>query len=572
MSREPEARGERAAFPALRARPVEFWVLLAGVLVVAFYGVVYPNAGLIVESFRTANGWTTSLYGQALAQSATQGAIATSLVLSLATVAGCAAVGVPLALLLDRVEIPGRRIVASIVASPMLLPPLVGTIAFIFLFSESGIVTRAIVRGLALAEAPYRLRGFWAVLGFHIYTIYPYFFVFVGSALSRVDPALEEAARTLGASRWATFRRVLLPSIAGALASAAILSFMTSMASFSAPYLFGGDSRVLTQVIYDAKINNERTLAVVITVVLAAISAAALIVFARAETRVPAGAGSKGVARRRMPLASPAARWTAIVACVLLACVVLLPHATIVLLSFAKIGSWTTQILPPDYTLANYAKILSGRRFLDPVRNSAVMALVSAAAALVFGIGAAYLLTRFRFRGRWALVVLLLVPWSLPGTVLAFQVVEAFSSPAILTAGRTLAGSFWLLPVIYFLRNMPLVLRAAQVNLQQLDPSLEAAARSLGASWLATMRRVVLPLIAPGAIAGALLAFALGLGEFVASIVAYVLSNRPISIQIEQSIRQGDLGAAAAYGTILVVAVAAALAWMPASTRHSGQY
>ena len=169
------------------------------------------------------------------------------------------------------------------------------------------------------------------------------------------------------------------------------------------------------------------------------------------------------------------------------------------------------------------------------------------------------------------MTVLLLVPWSLPGTVLAFQVVEAFTQPSFLTAGQTLAGSFWLLPAIYFLRNMPLVMRAAQVNLQQLDVTLESAARSLGASWITTMRRVVLPLIAPGAIAGALLAFALGLGEFVASIVAYVLSNRPISIQIEQSMRQGDLGTAAAYGTILVLAVGAALAWMPATSRHSGQ-
>ncbi len=555
----------------LRSRDVEFWLLLAGVFLVAFYGVIYPNAGLVLESFRTTTGWSVEPYVHTLAQPATQRAIVASLVLSVLTVAGCAIVGVPLALLLDRVDVPGRRFVAAIVASPLLLPPLVGTIAFIFLFSESGIVTRAIVRAFALEGAPYRLRGFWAVLLFHVYTIYPYFFVFVSSALTRSDPALEEAAGTLGASRWTRFRRIVIPSISGALTSAAILTFMTSMASFSAPYLFGGDARVLTQLIYEAKINNDRGVAVVMTVVLALLSAVALFVFARAETRVPTGTGSKGVTRRRVALNTPLARSIAVTVCAAVAIVLLLPHATIALLSVARIGSWTTQVLPPEYTLANYAKIFSGPRFLDPVRNSAVMAAVSASAALVFGVASAYLLTRFRFRSRGLLTVVLLVPWSLPGTVLAFQVVEAFSRPTVLTAGQTLAGSFWLLPAIYFLRTMPLVLRSAQVNLQQLDSSLEAAARSLGASWLATMRRVVVPLIAPGAIAGALLAFALGLGEFVASIVAYVLSNRPISIQIEQSMRQGDLGTAAAYGTILVVAVGAALAWMPATTRHNGQ-
>lgn len=561
----------RSMVSLYRSRPAEFWLLLAGVAIVAFYGIVYPNAGLVLESFRTATGWSLDAYAHTLAQTSTQRAIVVSLGLSLLTVAGCALVGVPLALLLDRVDVPGRRFVAAIVASPLLLPPLVGTIAFIFLFSESGIVTRAIMRTFSLTEAPYRLRGFWAVLLFHVYTIYPYFFVFVGSALARADPALEEAASTLGASRWTRFRRIILPSISGALASAAILTFMTSMASFSAPYLFGGDARVLTQLIYDAKINNERSFAVVMTVILAVLSAVALIVFARAETRVPAGAGSKGVTRRRVALRTPLARAVAVAICVGVAVLLLLPHATIALLSLARIGAWTTQVLPPEYTLANYAKIFSGARFLDPVRNSAVMAAVSAFAALIFGVASAYLLTRFRFRARGILIVILLVPWSLPGTVLAFQVVEAFNQPSFLTAGQTLAGSFWLLPAIYFLRTMPLVMRAAQVNLQQLDPSLESAARSLGASWLATMRRVVLPLIAPGAIAGALLAFALGLGEFVASIVAYVLSNRPISIQIEQSMRQGDLGTAAAYGTILVLAVGAALVWMPATTRQSGQ-
>lgn len=570
MNRPLEQIRKRAADLA-QSRPVEFWLLLLCVALVAFYGVVYPNAGLVLESFQTRTGWSIDSYAQTLAQPSTQRAIVVSLLLSLGTVAGCALVGVPLALLVDRVEVPGRRFVAAIVASPMLLPPLVGTIAFIFLFSESGIVTRAVMRAFSLAEAPYRLRGFWAVLLFHIYTIYPYFFVFVGSALARSDPALEEAARTLGASRWTRFRRIVFPSISGALASAAILTFMTSMASFSAPYLFGGDARVLTQLIYDAKINNERGIAVVITVILAALSAVALVVFARAETRVPVGAGSKGVTRRRVALSTPLARSVAVATCVVVAVILLMPHATIALLSVAKIGTWTTQVLPPDYTLANYAKVFSGPRFLNPVRNSAVMAAISAIAALAFGVASAYLLTRYRFRARWVLVVLLLVPWSLPGTVLAFQIVEAFTQPSFLTAGQTLAGSFWLLPAIYFLRNMPLVMRAAQVNLQQLDPSLESAARSLGATWLATMRRVVLPLIAPGAIAGALLAFALGLGEFVASIVAYVLSNRPISIQIEQSMRQGDLGTAAAYGTILVLAVGAALAWMPATSRQTGQ-
>jgi iron(III) transport system permease protein len=547
---------------SVRERP-EFWALAAVTGLVLVYGVLYPNLGLVAGSLAEGPGGPWRLYTEALGQSATRQAIWTSLVLSVATVAGCAVTGVPLALLLDRVDLPGRRAFAAVAVAPMLLPPLVGTIAFIFLYGESGIVTRAVVRALGLSEAPYRLSGFWAVLLFHVYTIYPYFFVFTNAALKRLDPSIEEAARSLGAGPAARLWRVVLPSLRGALGAAALLTFMTSMASFSAPYLFGGTMRVLTLQIFDAKINNDLGLATVQTVLLAALSLAALAAFVRAE-RAPAVAGTKGTAARRVRVASPLGRAVALATGVALSVVVLLPHATIVLISVARVGAWTTQVMPPEYTFENYTRLVTDSVYLEPILHSAVMAGVSSAAALVLGVASAYLFTRYRFRGRTLTILLLLVPWSLPGTVLAFQVVETYSNPSWMTAGASLAGSVALLPIIYFLRNLPLVLRAAQVNLAQLDPSLEAAARSLGASWLATMRRVVLPLIMPGAVSGALLAFSLGLGEFVASIVAYVHANRPISIQIDEAMRQGDLGAAAAYGTILIVAVAAALAGLGA--------
>lgn len=524
------------------------------VALVLLYGVVYPNAGLVVASFDRG----LDLYRDVLGQAATREAIVTSLLLSLATVAGCAVVGGGLAILLDRVDVPYRRALSAVAVAPLLLPPLVGTVAFIFLFSESGLVTRATMRLFGLAEAPYRLKGFGAVLLFHVYTIYPYFFVFVSAALKRVDPSLEEAARTLGASPWQRFGRVLLPALRGALGAGALATFMTSMASFSAPFLFGGTMRVLTLQIYEAKTNNERGLAVVMTVLLAALSLTSLVAFARLDRPVAGGAG-KGISQRaRRPL-GPGARGVAMAAGAVLAAIVLLPHVALVLISFAKVETWTTQVLPPVYTVANYARVWSERRFLDPIANSALMASVSAAANLVFGVAAAYLVTRYAFRGRGLVTLLLLVPWALPGTVLAYQLVEAYSGPSVLTAGAALAGSYWLLPFVYFVRNMPLVTRAVAVNLTQMDASLEPAARTLGAGWLTAVVRVVLPLVLPGAVAGTMLAFSLALGEFVASIVAYVFSNRPISIGIDQALRQGDLGAAAAYGVFLMAAIGAAL-------------
>ena len=535
----------------------EYWVLVAVTLVAVFYGVVYPNTGLVVESLRSPGG-IGAMYAEVLGYRSTRDAITWSLVLSLATVVGSALVGVPIALLLDKFRFPGSRAVAACAVSPLLLPPLVGSIAFVFLLGESGIVTRFVSQIFGLTSPIYHFKGFWAVLVFHVYTIFPFFFVFTRTALARTDPSLLEAGRMLGAGPLARFARITLPGLRGGLTAASILAFMTSMASFSAPYLFGGGLRVLTLEIYNAKVNNDRSLALVQTVILAVLSLITVALFARTEAAA-SKSGTKGSAGRRVPVRSRTARWLAISGSAILAAVLLLPHLTIVLLSFANVSRWTTEVLPPVYSLANFGRLFTDRRFITPVFNSLWMSALAAVAAFVLGVASAYLISRYRFRGRTATTILLLVPWALPGTVLAYQVVETYSRSSLVTGGLALAGSTLLLPFIYLLRNLPLVFRSALVNLDQLDRELEAAARSLGASWLQTMRRIVLPLVLPGVVAGTLLAFSLALGEFVASIVAYVYSNRPISIQIEQSMRQGDLGMAAAYGTILIVMVALTL-------------
>jgi iron(III) transport system permease protein len=123
-----------------------------------------------------------------------------------------------------------------------------------------------------------------------------------------------------------------------------------------------------------------------------------------------------------------------------------------------------------------------------------------------------------------------------------------------------LVGSFWILPLAYFIRNTPLVAQAAIASFRQFDPALEEAAHSLGAGWFTTMRRVALPLVLPGVAAGAMLAFVAALGEFVASILLYTPRSRPISMEILGQLRAFDFGAAAALGVVLAVLMAAVFA------------
>jgi iron(III) transport system permease protein len=228
------------------------------------------------------------------------------------------------------------------------------------------------------------------------------------------------------------------------------------------------------------------------------------------------------------------------------------------MVSFAREGSWTTQLFPPEYTTENYRRLFVDPQFFDPIRSSLEMSLLATGANLLWGFLAAYMLSSGkRFLGKKLLEGTILLPWALPGTVLAIALASTFSVNAPLRGRILLVGTFWILPLAYFVRNVPLVVRAIQSSFGQLEGSLEEAAYSLGASVVYTMRRVLVPMVLPGIIAGCLIAFVTALGEFVASIVLYTLDNRPISVEILAQMRQFNFGAASAYGMILIVLIAA---------------
>jgi iron(III) transport system permease protein len=540
----------------IRLHPWRSVALFFVTSIVLVYGVIYPNLLLIAISFQRAGNWTLVNYREVLSQRVVIEAIVSSLGLSVGTVLLCAIVGVPLAFLFERFTFPGRRLFAALATLPLVLPPLVGTVAFIFLFGESGILAHGIQNLFALENPPWRLRGWAALLLFHTYTMYPFFYVLTGAGLRRIDASLAEAARSLGAAKTIVLRRVVLPQLTPSLLAAALLTFMTSMASFSAPQWFGGDVRVLTLEIFTARQRGDAVMAVTETVVLAIISLGALIVFQRYEgTRKFAAAAMKGAPRRRAIIASGKARVLATLLAVIFAVVLVLPVATLFLVSFAREGSWTTQTLPSAYTLANYQRLFADPFAGEVFFNSFTMSAIAAVAALLWSFCVVTFLRRRKFVGRRLLSLLVLIPWALPGTVVAVSVAEAYGSPGSLLGSFVLVGTFWILPVVYFLRFMPLVVRALQASMEQLDPTLEEAAGSLGARAWQRFTRVTLPLVWPGAVAGTLLAFVIALGEYVGSVLVFVPRNRPISIAIASELRDFNLGAAAAYGVVLIVII-----------------
>jgi iron(III) transport system permease protein len=534
----------------LETRSRQALFLAIPVLVLLAWTVAWPNVAVIRGSFE--HGWD---YWREFAHSPSdREALSTSLYISALSVIGAVGVGLPLALLLGRMDFPGRRWLSAVATLPAALPPLVGVVAFLFLYGDSGFITRIVSAAFGSKEPLWRFRGVSAIVFVHAYTMYVYVYLFVMAGLERVDSSLEEAAAGLGYGRWGRLRKVTLPLLTPALAGSMLLVFMSSLGSYSAPYVFGGGIRVLSTQIVTSKLNGAMGMAYVETTVLAVSAVLALLLLRFMERRRQYVAVGKGT-RRRNAVTSPVWRKIAPVLASVVVLILVLPHFTVLLVALAKEGTWTDQLFPPVYTLENFGRLARDPELWTPIKNSVLMGLLSTGANIIVCFLAAYLVVMRKFPGRRLLELLLAMPWAIPATAIAIGLASTFNKNDLLGGRVLLIGTFWILPLAYFIRGVPLVASAVESSLRQLDASLEDAARGLGASWFRIMWRIILPAVRPGLAAGALLAAITAVGEFVASVVLYTNANRPISIEILSQIRALSMGTAAAYSVLLILLV-----------------
>lgn len=525
-------------------------LLAIALLAILLAYVLYPalrtfQSGLSLENWaRVFSSW----------DSANVRALYNSVSISIYSVVGSAVLGSAFAYALFRYKLPAKGFFATVAAIPLALPPLVGVLAFLFLYGESGILPRTIQAALSLESVPFAFNGLSAVWLVHVYSMYVYFFLFVGAALRQIDRSILEASADLGASPTRTFWTVILPELRPAIVSASLLVFMISMASFTAPLLFAGTEQFLTLQIYNYKVNGSMALSATISTLLTLICVGFLFVL-EWSNRARKGTASKGLQPPPNPIEHGIARVGVIAASVFFATFVLLPVLTVVLISFAQEGSWTTQILPARYSIENYAKLFGDASFALPIRNSLLLAAVSTAANLIFGVAVALTLVKTRAPFKRLIQVLAILPYAIPGTVIGINLIITFSRASALSFGEVLLGTFWLMPLAYFIRNIPVIVRSTVASLETFDDRLIEASSDLGARAGRTFRSVVLPAILPGILAGTLLTFVAAVGEFVSSILLYVYQNRPISVEIWSQLRLYDFGAAAAYSVLLMLII-----------------
>ncbi|NHU42819.1 iron ABC transporter permease [Rhodococcus sp. A14] len=529
------------------------YVLAAPVLAILAFFVVIPMAYTAITS--TGGDGAADNYGTFLS-GASGTALMLSVGISVASVLGCGLVGSALAILLNRFDFPGRRVLETVAILPMALPPLIGAVSFVLLYSETGIVPRALSQWFGVDPATVSVSGVGGVLLVHVFTMYPFFYLPVAAGLAGMDSSLESAAYNLGASRSRVWRTVLLPMLTPALVSGALLTFMISMASFTAPQLY--NVQTLTMQIVSTKTVGNQELAAAQATVLAMVSILFLIGMKWYQGRRTHRSLSKGIQRDRTVSAGPI-RIVAGIGTTVLTVLLMAPVLTIVLVSFSVDSSWTTQVIPPTYTLGNYTTLFTDPASLLPISVSVQMSFLATIGAITIGACASYVVARWRGPGRNTVDIMVMLPWALPGTVIGVNLVNAFNEPQPSNLGLSLVGTLWILPIAYFVRFVPLVFRSTNAALDTIDPSLEEAARNLGAGPLSVLRTITIPLVSKGILAGALLAFVDGVGEYVASVVIYPASYPPLSVEIYNRIYSSEFGTAAAYGTLQIALILAVL-------------
>lgn len=458
-----------------------------------------------------------------------------------------------------RVPLPRRlkQFLHVMALVPIVSPPFALALSAIVLFGRSGLITRDL---LGMDFNIYGLQGMVLVMSL---SFFPVAYITLAGLMRALDPALDEAATNLGASRWRTFRTVTLPLLLPGLASGFLLLFVEALADLGNPIVLGGNFQVLASRMYLAIIGQYDTLGGAVLGLLLLVPS--LIVYfvhryyaERASVVSVTGKPSgRPVELTNRPVAALLTAGTLAVSLL-----VLLMYGTIFWGAF-------TNLVGVDNTLTtkNFEFVLFGYG-LEAVSDTVLLAGIATPLAGLLGVVVAFLVIRGRFWGRGALDFGTMLGVAVPGTVFGIGYLLAFNTPTDvagipvipkLTGGAGLLGGALAIVMVYVVRSAPGGLRSGAAALQQIDPTIEEASVSLGASQATTFRRVVIPLIRPAFLTGLIYSFARSMTAISAIVFLTTPSTRIMTQQILNETNAARFGNALAYCVILIVIVCFAI-------------
>lgn len=521
-------------------------IILAAIFAILFFAVLYPILYIFKASFMNPETGAFSLksYATFLHYPYYLRCLRNSLFVSTLSTVLALAIGIPFAFFLSRYRIPGKNIIRTLGTLPLILPTFIGAEAWLILLGRNGLFAK-IFHGLGI-EIP-SIYGWKGIVLVFTLQFFPFVFLMVSAALNAIDRSLEEAATNLGAGRLRLFFTVTLPVVTPAILSGALVVFFLCIENFGVPTLIGEDFRVLSVQAYNefiSELGGNPSMAGALSMILLVITLG-LTIFQKywIERKSYTMTSLNPLEVKRLKALPTFLIWLFCAGVVFMA---LFPFAVVMVSSITKTQGPVMYF--GQLSLDNFIRAFTIAP--RPIFNSFFLATMATLIGIVFGIVVSYLLVRRRGALSYLLDILVMLPLAIAGTVQGIALAATYNKGAIV-----LTGTWTILVLAYFIRKAPYSIKTTSSLLQQIDPSIEEASINLGVPPVRSFIRVVLPIMLPGIIAGAIIMWVTTLAELSTTIVLYYGPWATMTVEIFQRIGSGDFGPASAYATILILSV-----------------
>ena len=459
-----------------------------------------------------------------------------------------------LAWICERTNTPLRNLISTSVIVLFIVPGVLETVAWILLLSPKiGLVNLAARQLIGSADFSINVYSLGGMIWAEAMNLYPLVFLLMSAALRSQDVAMEEASIACGAGNFVTLRKITLRLVTPAMLSVLLITFVRGVESFEVPALIGVRAGifVFTTKIYSAlqRLRPQYGMAGAYAVILLLISVAGVFLYQRltkAAERFATITG-KGYRPRRIDLG----HWkylNALFALGIVGFTAVLPIMNLVWSSLTPYMSVPTVEMIPRLSLKSYQELLQLPFAQKAFINSALLSFLSASAVMLLTSVVAWVTVKSRIRGRSLLDNLAFLPIATPGLVLGVSLLVLY-----LTLPIPIYGTIWILLIAYVTKYLPYGIRTASASMIQISKELEEASVASGASWLQTFRKVLLPLLMPGFIAGWIYIAVVSLRELSTSILLYTQESVVLSVLVFDLWESGLYSSVAALGVMMVL-------------------
>lgn len=524
--------------------PIDFWsVVMALSLLVVALVLVWPILQVLLLGFFDPESHQVSFggYVKLLTHPYYLGALWNTVLVGVGGMVGACLLGVPLAYCMARYVVKGRGVITTLAVMALVSPPFIGAYSWIVVLGNSGWLTLQMKSLGVTLPTIYGMSGIILVFSLKFF---PFVYLMTESALRNVNRSFEEAAENLGCNSRQRFFKVTLPLVFPATSSGAILCFVLSIADFGTPSIIGRDLRTLSTLAYNqytSEMGGTPTMAVSISMLMIVISMLA-VMLQRHLIGKRRYAGSMTNRHVQEPIAGlPAVAVHAL--CYGVVGLATLPIAVVVYTSFLQTKG---PVFSGGFGLNSYARVIT--EVPDVIFNTFSFSLIATLLITMAGGLMSYIIVRRESKWAGFLDSILMVPYVVPGVVMAIGFLLTFNK-----APLDLVGTGSIIVLILFIRRLPYGVRATSSVLRQIKPSIEEAAVSLGASPAKAFLTVTVPLMLPGIIAGAMMSFITAINELSSTLLLYTARTTTMPVKVYSAVLDGEFGIAAALSTLLLV-------------------